>query len=110
MFGKKNQEPQIDKEQLKLIENAQKRIKQKKRLYVHFVLFLIGSVFFILLNLALGFGKDFTLFNTDWFVFAILVWLFILLYHTFNVFVTHKFMGKEWEEQQLDLLVAKQKS
>ena len=110
MFGKKNQEPKIDKEQLKLIENAQKRIKQKKRLYVHFVLFLIGSVFFILLNLALGFGKDFTLFNTDWFVFAILAWLFILLYHTFNVFVTHKFMGKDWEEQQLDLLVAKQKS
>jgi dihydrofolate reductase len=33
MFGKKKQQPQIDKEQLELIENAQRRIKQKKRLY-----------------------------------------------------------------------------
>ena len=100
---------EIDKEQLELIQNAQKRIKQKKRLYSHFVLFLIGSVFFIILNLLLGFGKDFTLFNTDWFVFAILGWLFLLLYHTFNVFVTNKFMGKNWEDAQLQKLVAKQK-
>jgi len=110
MFGKRQQQPQIDKEQLELIENAQKRIKQKKRLYVHFVVFLIGSLFFILLNLVLGFGKDFTPFNTNWFVFAILAWLFLLLYHTFNVFVTSKFMGKAWEERQLNALVAKQKS
>ena len=110
MFGKKKQSSQIDKEQLELITYAQKRIRQKKRLYVHFVIFLIGSVFFILLNLVLGFGKDFTLFNTDWFVFAILAWLFLLVYHSFNVFITHKFMGKTWEEQQLNALVAKQKA
>lgn len=110
MFGKKKIDSQIDKEQLKLIETAQKRIKQKKRLYIHFVIFLIGSVFFILLNLVLGFGKDFMPFNTNWFVFAILIWLFLLLYHTFNVFITHKFMGKTWEENQLNLLVAKQKA
>tara|TARA_R110002095_G_scaffold47485_4_gene42335 strand:+ start:640 stop:750 length:111 start_codon:yes stop_codon:yes gene_type:complete len=29
MFGKKKSTPQIDKDQLELIENAQKRIKQK---------------------------------------------------------------------------------
>lgn len=110
MFGKKKIDSQIDKEQLMLIETAQKRIKQKKRLYIHFVIFLIGSVFFILLNLVLGFGKDFMPFNTNWFVFAILIWLFLLLYHTFNVFITHKFMGKTWEENQLNLLVAKQKA
>jgi len=110
MFGKKKIDSQIDKEQLKLIETAQKRIKQKKRLYIHFVIFLIGSMFFILLNLVLGFGKDFMPFNTNWFVFAILIWLFLLLYHTFNVFITHKFMGKTWEENQLNLLVAKQKA
>ena len=42
MFEKHKPTPQIDKDQLELIENAQKRIKQKKRLYIHFVIFLIG--------------------------------------------------------------------
>jgi len=108
MFGKKKDIPQIDKEQLELIQNAQHRIKQKKRLYIHFVIFLIGSVVLILSNVVLGIGKDNTFFGIDWFVFAILIWLFLLLYHTFNVFVTHKFMGKEWEQKQLDKLIAQQ--
>lgn len=109
MLGNKKSNLQIDKDQLELIQNAQKRIKQKKRLYIHFVVFLIGSVFFILLNLVLGFGENFKLFNTNWFVFAILAWLFLLVYHTFNVFITYKFMGKDWEQAQLEKLVAKQK-
>jgi len=109
MFGKKKTTSQIDKEQLELIENAQKRIKQKKRLYVHFVIFLIGSLVLILANLTLGIGKDVTLFGVDWFVYVVLLWLILLLYHTFNVFITHKFMGKVWEQQQLDTLVSKQR-
>jgi dihydrofolate reductase len=109
MFGKKKDVPQIDKEQLELIKKAQYRIKQKKRLYVHFVVFLIGAVFLIILNTVLGVGEGVTIFGKDWFVFAILGWLFLFIYHLFNVFVTHKFMGKEWEQQQLDKLVAKQK-
>lgn len=108
MFGKKKASPQIDKEQLELIENAQKRIRQKKRLYVHFVLFLIGAIFLIVANTVLGIGEDVTLFGKEWFLFAILLWLFFFLYHLFNVFVTHKFMGKAWEKQQLEKLVAKQ--
>lgn len=108
MFGKKKQIPQIDKQQLELIQNAQRRVKQKKRLYIHFVIFLIGSLFLILANVVLGIGKDLKFFDIDWFVFAILVWLFLLLYHTFNVFVTHKFMGKQWEQEQLDKLTVQQ--
>ena len=109
MFGKKKIKPEIDKEQLELIQNAQRRIKQKKRLYVHFVIFLIGAVFLILANTVLGIGKDFQILGIDWFVFAIFTWLFLFVYHLFNVFVTHRFMGKDWEKQQLDALVAKQK-
>ncbi|WP_418602466.1 dihydrofolate reductase [Hwangdonia sp.] len=110
MFGKKKPKPQIDADQLELIENAQKRIKQKKRLYVHFVIFLIGAVFLIAANTVLGIGKDFTLFGKEWFLFAILLWLFFLLYHVFNVFVTHKFMGKDWERNQLEKLVTLQQN
>lgn len=109
MFGKKKQNPQIDKEQLELIQNAQKRIKQKKRLYIHFVIFLIGAIFLIVANTVLYIGKDFTPFGKEWFLFAILIWLFFFIYHVFNVFITHKFMGKAWEQKQLDKLVAQQK-
>ncbi len=109
MFGKKKEKPQIDKEQLELIKNAQQRVKQKKRLYYHFVIFLIGALFLILANTVLGIGQDLKIFGQDWFVIAIIVWLFLFVFHLFNVFVTHKFMGKEWEEKQLAKLVNKQK-
>ncbi len=108
MFGKKKDTPQIDKTQLELIENAQKRIKQKKRLYIHFVVFLIGALFLILANTVLGIGKDFKINEINWFVYAIFIWLFFFLYHTFNVFITNKFMGKSWEQKQLDKLVSQQ--
>jgi len=108
MFGKKKNNPSIDSEQLELIQNAQKRIKQKKRLYVHFVIFLIGSIFLIIANTVLGIGKDLKFFGKEWFLYAILIWLFLFLYHLFNVFVTNKFMGKDWEKSQLDKLVSKQ--
>lgn len=108
MFGKKKQISSIDKEHLELIENAQKRIKQKKRLYVHFVIFLISAVFLILANTVLGIGKEFKIAGIEWFVYAIMAWLFLFAYHFFNVFVTNKFMGKDWEKQQLDKLVNQQ--
>ncbi|MEJ6793354.1 MAG: dihydrofolate reductase [Lacinutrix sp.] len=108
MFGKKKQKPQINQEQLALIENAQRRVKQKKGLYVHFVIFLIGAVFLILANTVLGIGKDLTIFGLNWFVIAISVWLFFFLYHVFNVFITNKFMGKDWEKSEIEKLVAKQ--
>ncbi|AEH01332.1 dihydrofolate reductase [Lacinutrix sp. 5H-3-7-4] len=110
MFKKKKQQPQIDPDQLALIENAQRRVKQKKHLYAHFVIFLIGAVFLIIANVGLGIGEEFQKFDLPWFVFAILIWLFFFLYHLFNVFITHKFMGKDWEKAQIEKLVAKQKA
>ncbi len=109
MFGKKKPVPQIDREQMELIQNAQRRIKQKRRLYIHFVIFLIGAVFLIVLNTVIGVGETTKIAGMDWFVWAILGWLFLFVYHLFNVFITHKFMGKAWEQEQLDKLVTKQK-
>ncbi|WP_298892379.1 dihydrofolate reductase [uncultured Psychroserpens sp.] len=108
MFGKKKPIPQIDKEQLALIKYAEKRIRQKKRVYFHFVVFLIGAVFLIIANTVLGIGKDFTIAGLNWFVIAIVIWLALFIYHFVTVFITHSFMGKDWEDQQLEALVAKQ--
>ena len=109
MFGsKKKPTTQIDQEQLTLIKNAQKRIKQKKRLYYHLVIFIIGSAILVLLNVVLGFGNNVTLFGTQWFVWAVLAWLFLFVFHVFDVYITNKFMGKDWEAKQLERLVGQQ--
>lgn len=104
MFSKDKSKPKVDLEQHELLENAQKRVKQKKRLFSHFVIFLIGSVFLILINKILKYGEDY-----DWFIWAITAWAFLFVIHAFNVFVTHQFMGQQWERSQREKLVAKQK-
>ncbi len=104
MFSKRKKESDIDLEQHELLENAQIRIKQKKRLYSHFVVFLIGSVFLILINKILKYGDTY-----DWFIWAITLWAFIFIMHLINVVITQKFMGKDWERNQRERLVKKQK-
>lgn len=108
IFSKKTTS-QIDPEQKELIEHAQSRVKQKKRLYYHFVLFLAGAILMIIMNLALNLGKDTKLFDKPWFVWAILLWSFFLLVHVINVFVLGAFMNKKWEDVQIEKLVQKQK-
>ncbi|MEM8845915.1 MAG: 2TM domain-containing protein [Bacteroidota bacterium] len=102
-FRKKKSDP-VDHEQHELLEYAQKRVAQKKRLFSHFVIFLIGSVFLVLINKVFKYGEQY-----DWFVWAILIWAFLFVLHASNVFVTHKFMGQDWERRQREILVAKQK-
>ena len=94
----------IDLESHELLETAQKRIKQKKRLFSHVVVFLIGSVFLVLVNKILNYGNTY-----DWSIWLITFWAFLLTIHAFNVSITQKFMGKDWERSQREKLVAKQK-
>ena len=104
MFSKNKNKPELNLEQHELLETAHARIKQKKRLYSHFVIFLIGSVFLILINKILKYGESY-----DWFIWGITFWAFLFVIHIFNVFVTQKFMGREWEREQREKLVLKQK-
>lgn len=105
MFSKNKSDINIDLEQHEQLEYAQRRIKQKKRLFVHFVIFLIGSVFLVLINKILKYGEEY-----DWFVWAITFWGFLFALHIFNVFVTQKFMGKDWERKQREKLVQMQRN
>lgn len=109
MFSKTDDKSTVDPDQQALFEHAQLRINQKKRLNLHFVLFLVGCVFLIVLNVVLGYGSEFEPFNTPWFVWAILIWAFLFLVHAVNVLFSQKFMGKRWEEKQRSKLVEKQK-
>lgn len=104
MFSKHKKSSGLDLEQHELLETAQKRIQQKKRLFSHFVIFLIGSVFLVLINKILKYGDTY-----DWFIWAITAWAFLFVIHAFNVFVTQKFMGRDWERRQREKLVVKQR-
>ncbi|EAQ49858.1 2TM domain-containing protein [Leeuwenhoekiella blandensis] len=110
MFSKKQETTKIDREQRELIEYAQYRIKQKKNLFRHFIVFLAGAVLFIILNKFLDFGVNFRPAQVDWFVWATLIWFFFFLIHFLNVFLFSSFMNKKWENEQLDKLVAKQQA
>jgi dihydrofolate reductase len=99
----KTKNPNEDREQFLY---AQDRIRQKKRLNQHFVFFLIGSAFIIILDQVMEVGQD--VLPQNWYVWAILIWTFFFLIHAFNVFFTNRFMGKKWENEQLDKLKAKQ--
>ena len=104
MFSKKIKDPQLSAEQHMQLEYAQKRIRQKKLLYRHVVIFLIGCVFLFLINKILKYGESY-----DWYLWGILVWGFLLVMHLVNVFVTTKFMGADWEREQREKLVTKQR-
>lgn len=90
----------MEKEQHELYEYARNRIKQKKRLYFHFVLLILGSIFLVVANLLLGFYPD-----TNWWIWTVTLWVFLFILHIIKVFITDAFMNKNWERTQIDKLV-----
>lgn len=106
MFSKSKNPERIDSEQREQYDYARKRIRQKKNLMRHFIVFLAGSVLLIIINPLLGIGKDF--FIKNWFAWAILIWALLFLVHVLNVYILNSFMDKEWEDRQLEKLKARQ--
>jgi len=104
MFSKSKKESRQEAENREQYEYAQERIKQRKGLLSHLIYFVVGSIILAIINLALGIGKDTIFIGYNWYVWAIVVWAFLLLTHVFNVFVKNRFMGKEWEHRQLEKL------
>jgi len=108
-FKSKKVDDTIDPHQKELFVHAQERIKEKKGLYTHFIFYLVGCVFLIILNVLLDFGSDFKPFGLDWFVYAVLFWSFFMIVHAVRVLLFSRFMGKAWQSQQMAYLVEKQK-
>ncbi|ATA68725.1 hypothetical protein CGC48_08845 [Capnocytophaga cynodegmi] len=90
----------IEPAQYELFENAQRRIKQKKRLFLHLWVFVLGCIFMVVINKLL-----YTETTYNWYIWGILVWTFLFLLHVINVFVIERFMGKEWERKERQRLV-----
>ena len=90
-------------QQHELYEYARRRTKQKKRLYFHFVLFFVGSIFIVVIRRLLEVYPEY-----HWDLWVILAWAFFFILHFIRVFITDSFMNKNWERAQIDKLVAKQ--
>jgi len=93
----------MERDQHELYEYARNRIKQKKRLYFHFMVLLIGSLFLFVANKWLSFYPDRT-----WWTWAVAIWIFLFLLHTIKVFIIDSFMNKHWERAQIDKLMLQQ--
>lgn len=94
----------MEKEIHEQYEYARRKIKQKKRLYFHFVLFVLGSLLLIV-------GHNFfdSTVVTKWYLWIIIIWLFLFILHFIKIFITDRFMNKDWEREQIDRMIALQK-
>ena len=95
----------IDDNTIELLENAQKRVRQKRSVYRHFIFFLFISGFILFIDLALSVGENLIFFDYSWSIWIVLIWSFILLYHLFDVFVSKRIISKKWVSAQKSHLI-----
>ena len=95
----------MEKELQEQYEYARKRIRQKKVLYFHFILFLLGSLYMYVANALMEVGAP-----TIWYTWVIAGWLLLLILHFIKVYITDRFMNKDWERDQVNKLVTKQQN
>lgn len=93
----------MESSQQELYEYARKRVKQKKRVYFHFILFFVSSIFLFIINKVLKVDE-----YDDWYLWVITGWGFLFVMHFIKVFVTESFINKKWEQEQIAKLVARQ--
>jgi protein-S-isoprenylcysteine O-methyltransferase Ste14 len=93
----------MEKEQHEQYEYARRRLKQKKVLYLHFVVLSLVSLF---LFIAIRFAN--LTIETNYHIWIITIWLFLFILHFIKVYITDRFMNKNWEREQIDRLVALQ--
>ena len=108
MLFKSKSNPNIDEEQIKLVEDAQKRVKQRERLFYHFSVMLFGIATLLIINILFKIKGDIKPYDIPWSYWVSIFWILILLAHAYNVYITNRFMGKDWEKEQIKKLVLKQ--
>lgn len=106
MASNTNSGNRIDPEQREQYEYARKRINRKRWLLRHAVIFVIGLIVLLVIVPFLNLGEDFML--RYWYRWAAIAWFLLFLFHLINVFLIDRFMGAQWERDQIDKLVAKQ--
>ncbi|WP_413513670.1 2TM domain-containing protein [Myroides odoratus] len=91
-------------EAIKQYEYAKHRIKQRKMLLFHLVVFVLGSMVLYGINMWV---KDPQLVGV-WWTYAVGAWALLLVFHIINVLVVNRFMGPAWKEREIERLIALQ--
>ena len=100
----------INHEQIELLEYSLKRIKQKKFLYYHFVLFLFISAISLSLDHIFNVSSDMIFLEYSWSFWVVFICFFLLLFHLFKVYVNDRFINKSWVKNQKNKLIKVQKA
>lgn len=81
-------------------QRAKERVQEIKGVYIHIVIFFSANIGLMLVNL---------LTNREhlWFYWPALGWGVGLLAHSFTVFVSGGWFGKEWEEKKMQSILKK---
>jgi hypothetical protein len=77
--------------------------EQSKRLFIHLIILVISSLFLFTANHLLNFHEE-----TNWWIWVVVVWSCIFIFHVIKVLITDSFMNKNWERAQIDKLMLQQ--
>jgi len=80
----------MEPNQHELYEYARDRIRQKKRLFQHFIVFVIGCVFLFAANHLLSYHDE-----TNWWIWVASLWCCLFVFHVIKVLITDSFMNKK---------------
>jgi dihydrofolate reductase len=69
---------------------------------------LFGIATLLIINILFNIKDEIEPYNFPWSYWISIFWVLILLAHAYNVYITNRFMGKDWEKEQTKKLVLKQ--
>lgn len=93
-----------NQEAIEQFEYAKTQIKQKKMLFFHFIVFVLGSILMICFN---EWVQD-PVVSGNWWPYTVSLWAIVVFLHAVNVLIVNRFMGKKWQEQQVAKLIQQQ--
>jgi hypothetical protein len=83
--------------ELEEYQKARDRVQEVKGFYAHAVMFLVANVALVILNLATLEKNDGVL----WFIWPLIGWGVVLVVHAISVFGIGRFLGRGWEQHQI---------
>jgi len=83
-------------------ERASKEVEELKSFYTHLGVYIVVNIGLILINVITSPGSL-------WFYWVLIGWGIGLLIHAFNVLISRKVMGRDWEERKIREIMEKDK-
>ncbi|MHC5200629.1 2TM domain-containing protein [Myroides sp. LJL119] len=93
------------RQEYKMYDYAKRRIKQRRLLFFNFVLFVLGGILMFCIN---NFIQD-PITVSQWWLWVCSIWAVVLFIQFVNVFIVERFMGKAWQDKEIERLIDLQK-